>query len=168
MMTQPSPNSKTSHSSCVHASVDSSSPPFSIVFSFSISLDTSAVSLCDTSAPYENGKTCVQACTGAADCSLDFAYMDEDNYSREQGACVYDGCNPDADCAEFGDYVCHSSGGCPAILRPVKPLLIVRWMDYMPMPTIILVEKVLVCIRAVILIQSAPIWETMFVIFLRG
>jgi len=67
-------------------------------------------------AQYENGKTCVQACSSAADCSLDFAYMDEDNYRCEQGACVYEGCNSDAECAELGDYVCHRSGGFSSCL----------------------------------------------------
>ncbi len=56
--------------------------------------------------------TCLLACGKAADCDIGggVAY-DADNYSCEQGACLYTGCNSDAECQSLGKYVCHDFSG---------------------------------------------------------
>ncbi len=50
--------------------------------------------------------SCLASCQASADCAMDALYADADNYSCEDNACVYTGCNSDAECADLGDYVC--------------------------------------------------------------
>jgi hypothetical protein len=58
---------------------------------------------------------CLPACQTVADCDFGTANMDSDNYSCEDGICVYQGCNSDAECQALGDYLCRSlDGGMPA------------------------------------------------------
>jgi hypothetical protein len=74
------------------------------------------------------GPTCVTACTSADDCASVGPAEGPDNYACESGACVYTGCNADAECSDvvpgqicrdFGDGVpictssCNSAAGCP-------------------------------------------------------
>ncbi|MEC7985447.1 MAG: hypothetical protein VX278_09800 [Myxococcota bacterium] len=64
-------------------------------------------------------KACLQTCTTPTDCGTGYLYMDEDNYLCENGACVYQGCNDDAECAELGYYTCYAGEGytVPACLE---------------------------------------------------
>lgn len=43
-------------------------------------------------------RTCVQLCGAAAECGTGTPAYDSDNYGCESGACVYRGCNDDAEC----------------------------------------------------------------------
>lgn len=59
-----------------------------------------------TGVPY-----CVMACQTADDCSLGAPDFDADNYACDSGACIYQGCNSDAECQEKGAYVCRDYAG---------------------------------------------------------
>jgi len=62
--------------------------------------------------PYYGYSTCVPTCTTAADCSLDVAPYDTDNYTCDRGGCVHHGCNNDAECdAYVAGYVCYDTPG---------------------------------------------------------
>ena len=52
---------------------------------------------------------CAPSCDAVSDCVGTEAAYDEDNYVCEDGACVYLGCNSDAECEDSGDYVCGES-----------------------------------------------------------
>jgi hypothetical protein len=54
---------------------------------------------------------CLQTCAVAADCATPSAPYDDDNYACDAGACVYTGCNSDAECEDLGDYACESFEG---------------------------------------------------------
>lgn len=45
---------------------------------------------------------CVPGCRVAADCALDSGTYSEDNYTCEEGACVWHGCNGTAECLASG------------------------------------------------------------------
>ena len=45
---------------------------------------------------------CVPGCRVAADCALDQGTYSEDNYTCEEGACVWHGCNGTAECVASG------------------------------------------------------------------
>ena len=50
---------------------------------------------------------CFPACAGPADCDLGAGpAFDADNYTCDEGACLYAGCNDTSECAALGDYVC--------------------------------------------------------------
>jgi len=52
---------------------------------------------------------CVRRCAGAADCATDSGAFGADNYACDAGACVYRGCNDDAECRtslSSASYVC--------------------------------------------------------------
>ena len=80
---------------------------------------------------------CAPSCSTAADCDNGYAYMDEDNHRCEDGACVYTGCNSDSECAELGNYVCHTQGGqaacvpaCQSVMDCASDLLYVDSDNY--------------------------------------
>ena len=52
--------------------------------------------------------TCLPACSTAADCSQDLLAYDADNYTCEEGVCLYAGCNTNEECADLlgADAVC--------------------------------------------------------------
>jgi len=50
---------------------------------------------------------CALSCITTADCDYGGgAAYDADNYKCDAGACVYTGCNSDAECKTLGNYVC--------------------------------------------------------------
>ena len=55
--------------------------------------------------------TCQYACNGPADCDFGSPPYDADNYTCTNGACVYQGCNGDAECQTLGNYVCRPIQG---------------------------------------------------------
>ena len=57
---------------------------------------------------------CWLGCESPADCNLGTALSDADNYSCEEGRCIYQGCNSTAECAEAlqsADYACGTVAG---------------------------------------------------------
>jgi hypothetical protein len=64
----------------------------------------------DTGLPLPTARrNCVLGCATMADCSTASAAFDADNYRCEAGACRYEGCNDDAECASSfmsSRYVC--------------------------------------------------------------
>ena len=55
---------------------------------------------------------CLIPCSVAADCEIGGgAAYDADNYSCDQGGCIYTGCNSDAECLSMGSYLCRDGGG---------------------------------------------------------
>jgi hypothetical protein len=57
-------------------------------------------------------KWCAPACTKVADCAGASPAFDADNYTCSKGACVYTGCNSDAECATVGpQLVCSKAWG---------------------------------------------------------
>lgn len=52
--------------------------------------------------PFSDLKSCVPGCSTQADCGVAAAgaLYDQDNYQCEAGACVYTGCNTDAECQD--------------------------------------------------------------------
>lgn len=54
---------------------------------------------------------CQIRCDTPSDCATPSAPYDEDNYECNGNACVYTGCNGDAECQALGNYVCRTSGG---------------------------------------------------------
>lgn len=57
---------------------------------------------------------CRLGCSTSSDCTTPSAAFDADNYACEGSACVYRGCNTDAECASsFSDsrYACRDTGG---------------------------------------------------------
>lgn len=54
-------------------------------------------------------RTCRVACDVPADCAVDGAPFDADNYACEQGGCRWTGCHTDAECGAWVDgYVCRA------------------------------------------------------------
>ena len=51
---------------------------------------------------------CAMGCSTVSDCDMGSAPYDADNYDCVSGACIYSGCNSNAECSSvFGqDYVC--------------------------------------------------------------
>lgn len=50
--------------------------------------------------------SCFPTCTTAADCDLGQPANDADNYACDDGLCIYQGCNSDAECMMQGNLVC--------------------------------------------------------------
>ena len=58
-----------------------------------------------------NIKNCIKSCKVPADCAQTAATYDADNYTCDSGACVYHGCNNDAECnKDYPGRVCRSEG----------------------------------------------------------
>jgi len=62
-------------------------------------------------------QVCLVACASAADCATGVEAYDEDNYTCEDGGCVYTGCTSDDECRSLGDYLCTESAG-PSVCQP--------------------------------------------------
>jgi hypothetical protein len=54
---------------------------------------------------------CLPACATPADCNLGSPPYSADNYECQNNACVYTGCNDDAECRALGNYLCRASPG---------------------------------------------------------
>ncbi len=48
---------------------------------------------------------CSLGCESPADCDVGIAAQDEDNYTCQDGECVYSGCKP-GECEDAGDFIC--------------------------------------------------------------
>jgi hypothetical protein len=56
-------------------------------------------------------RSCVNRCTTTADCDFGDAFADADNFACNDGACLYTGCNTDAECeATFPGTLCRDIG----------------------------------------------------------
>ncbi|TNE84084.1 MAG: hypothetical protein EP330_30675 [Deltaproteobacteria bacterium] len=56
--------------------------------------------------------SCVEGCTAPSDCDGGVLAYDADNYQCDAGACIYTGCNSNAECQDLSsDYVCASVPG---------------------------------------------------------
>lgn len=52
---------------------------------------------------------CLPGCSTADDCNLGTPDFDADNYACDGGACVYQGCNSDAECQQKGSFLCRDT-----------------------------------------------------------
>jgi len=79
---------------------------------------TDTVTDTDTQSSDEIPAYCAQSCTSNADCGLGQEAFDADNFDCNEGACLYTGCNSDAECESWlAGYVCAEVFGVSICLQ---------------------------------------------------